>query len=886
MKLNRFVSVVLLLGIPMWASAGISGKISGRVTDRETGEPLLGANVVVEGTSYGAVSDDQGRYFIINLPPGTYSVFCSYMGYKRMSRVNVGVSVDQTSLIDFKIQSEAVQMEAVVINADREVSIQKDLTSSLKKVKSSEIATLPVETVSDLIGLQAGVTVDNGGGIHIRGGRTTEVKYYMDGIAVSDPFNNSPAVNLENSMIQELEVISGTFNAEYGQAMSGIVNIVTKEGTKRFSGSLVASIGDFLSSHDETFYHIDDINPLSQQYYEGSLSGPLKLGGLNASFFLSGRMTNDENWLYGRRVFNITDYSDFRDTNPNKWQIQKTGDSTAVPMNFNNRNSLFGKLNWQFGTRNRFFYSLLHNQGRWKNYSHAYKMNPDYLGTYWNKSFNHVFKWTHVWNLSTFLEFSGNYLTTDFHHYKYAIDRDATEVEIPFGYYTLGLKRFNPANYFSTGGVDPYHVYRTSKTLGTTFSITSQINYTHQLKLGVEFRKHFLDFEDFSLQADAQTRFVPFIPPRSSVNHNQYTGEEKPEEFTAYFQDKIELNSLIMNLGVRFDYFHSRGKIPVDFRDPENDIFPIDSADAYTKVKPKTQISPRIGLAYPITDKGSIHASYGHFFQIPEFTRLFENPEFEITAGEFKSYIGNADLEAQRTTMYEIGLQQQLTPDIIVDVTGFFRDVRNLLGTRLYDTYIGSDRYGRYYNVDYGSVKGITISVEKHPLDGMFSGKLDYTYQTAMGNASDPREIFLLAQQKTQLPKRLVPLNWDQRHTFNASVSLSRPKWGISFIGNFHTGYPWTPLGDIELSNSQYQKSQYSLDMRAFIRRRFGPLQWTWFIQVENVLDTRRSDVLPEIDPYELISHNEAINTLYDYRYNVGREPMPRLVKTGFRLEM
>ncbi len=866
--------------------AGTKGKVAGTVIDQETGDPLYGANIIIENTQLGAMSNQSGQYFILNIPPGLYSVTCTYMGYQKVTKINVQVLIDKTTSINFEMAGEVLQMDAVVINADREIGIQKDLTSSLKKVKSSDIEALPVETVGELIGLQAGVTVDNGGGIHIRGGRTTEVKYYIDGVPVSDPFNNAPAVNLENSMVQELEVISGTFNAEYGQAMSGVVNIVTKEGSNRFSGSLVASMGDFVSNHENVFHHIDDLNPLSQKYVEGSVSGPLNIAGFKMSYFLSARVTDDENWLYGQRVFNTTDYSDFRDTNPENWIIRMSGDSVSVPLNSNFRSSYFGKLNWNFGLENRFFYSISYNNDHWKNYTHAHRLNPDYSGTFRRNSLSHILKWTHMFNRSTFLELSGNYYTRDYQYYKYKIDLEKDIIEIPFGYNTLGLKRFTPANFFSTGGVDPYHFYRSSKTLGTTLSITSQINYTHQIKLGIEFRKHFLEYEDFSIQSDAQTGYVPFIPPLESVNHNQYTGDENPEEFAVYLQDKIELNTMIMNVGMRFDYFNSRGKIPTDFRDPENDILPRASAEAYSAVSPKTQISPRIGLAYPITDRGSIHASYGHFFQIPEFTRLYENPEFEITAGEFNSYIGNADLEAQRTTMYEIGLQQQLTADIILDVTGFFRDVQHLLGTRLYDTYISSDRYGRYYNVDYGSVKGITVSVQKHPLNSMLSVNLDYTYQTAKGNASDPREIFYLAQSKTLPPKRIVPLNWDQRHTFNAFVTLSQPKWGVSFIGNFHTGYPFTPLGEIELSNSQYRKSQYAVDMRAYYRLRFGKFRWTWFVQVENLLDNLRSDVKPEIDPYDLISHEPVINTLYDYRYNVEREPMPRLIKTGFRFEM
>ncbi len=884
---NHYLKVLIcLLIIPLAIFAGTKGKVSGTIVDQKTGEPLPGANVIIESIQFGSMSNEAGQYYILNIPPGLYSITCNYMGYRKTTKINVKVSVDQTTPVHFELSSEAIEMNAVVVNADLEVKIQRDLTSSKRKVDSHAIESLPVETVSDLIGMQAGVTVDNGGGIHIRGGRTTEVKYYVDGVPVSDPFNNAPAVNVENSMIQELEVISGTFDAEYGQAMSGIVNIVTKEGSDKFSGSMVASLGDFVTSHNKTFYNIDDISPFSQKYFEGSLSGPLNLFGFKLSYFFSGRVTDNEGWLYGQRIFNTTDYSEFRDPDPENWIIQSTGDSVAVAMNPSSRGSYFGKFNWKIGSSNRFFYSINYNNGKSKGYSHSNRLNPDSRPTSRSNGLNHILKWTHSFSPSTFMELSGNYLTRNTSSYKYKVDLDKGPEDINQGYYTIGIKRFHPSNFFSTGGVSAGHSYRSSKTFGTTLALTSQINYIHQIKIGMEYRKHFLDLENYSIIANAGSQYLPYVPGTSAGSHDKYTGIEEPEELAFYIQDKIELNSMIMNVGLRYDYFNSHGNVPTNFLDPQNDIFPVPESEAYDKAEAKSQISPRIGLAYPITDRGSIHASYGHFFQIPEFTRLYENPEFEIGSGEFSSYIGNANLEAQRTAMYEIGLQQQLTDDIILDVTGFFRDVRNLLGTKLYETYISSDSYGRYYNVDYGSVKGITVSLQKHPMKSMISVSLDYTYQTAKGNASNPRMIFDLAKSKTEPSKRIAPLNWDQRHTFNAYVTLSKRNWGVSLIGNFRTGSPYTPMGDIELTNSEYRKSQYSVDMRSFYRLKVGKLRCSWFVQIENLLDNLRYEAKPHIDPYDLISHVPVINTLYDYRYSPSSEPMPRLIKTGIRIEL
>ena len=155
----------------------------------------------------------------------------------------------------------------------------------------------------------------------------------------------------------------------------------------------------------------------------------------------------------------------------------------------------------------------------------------------------------------------------------------------------------------------------------------------------------------------------------------------------------------------------------------------------------KVQVSPRIGISYPITDRGAVHLSYGHFFQIPPFEFLYANPNFRIPlTGNFPGFvgstIGNANLEPQRTTMYEIGLQQELTPTIGFTLTGYYKDIRNLLGLEIH---IKNDfkKFGTYVNRDYGAVRGITLSVEKRMQDG-FGGSVDYTYQVAKGDASDP----------------------------------------------------------------------------------------------------------------------------------------------------
>ena len=195
---------------------------------------------------------------------------------------------------------------------------------------------------------------------------------------------------------------------------------------------------------------------------------------------------------------------------------------------------------------------------------------------------------------------------------------------------------------------------------------------------------------------------------------------------------------LIINVGLRYDYFDANSMIPTDLRDPDNSLTNRPEPEAFKKVKPKQQFSPRVGFAFPITASGVIYASYGQFFQIPEFSRLYENPSFTVRGGTFNTVLGNADLEAQRSVLYEIGLQQELTPNLAVDLTIYHRDVRFLLGTALYSAYTGGDSYGVYENRDFGSVRGVTTAFSyRARVSGVTAG-LNYTCQTVRGNGSDP----------------------------------------------------------------------------------------------------------------------------------------------------
>jgi len=878
------LSLVCLMMIPVIVLGDVTGKISGIVVDAESGDALPGANVVVDGTMMGASTSPDGYFYIINVPPGTYSVRASMMGYATLVQKEVLVRVGLTTELNFKLPQSVVELgEEVVVIAERPI-VQKDLTSGRSIVTSSEIKEMPVESFRGVLSTKAGVTTGADGAMHIRGGRSNEIAYMIDGIAVSNPFWGGLAVEVENTAIQELQVVSGTFNAEYGQAMSGVVNIVTKEGGQDYHGNFSAYMGDRLSGHSDIFLNVDEVDPFSQKNIDFSLDGPLPFAGDNLSFFVSGRFYDESGYLFGKREHSVGDaiYVDeasaeilartpynngrinflepftdwnsngvhdlaepFTDANNNgAWDYGEayedldgnsrfsdiepfrdfdrdgirdtgfSGDNALVAMNPYRKFSGQAKLTYRLASNLIFRYNLLLDDIEHKDYSHFFKYNPDGTPTTYQSSISHKLDMTHQLAQNAFYEIKIAHYENDFKEYLYEDWRDPR-------YLPSILISSTPGNEFYGGGQSKTHTYRNSKTSVLRLDFTNQFNKTHQFKLGLEGRYHELFYHSYYIDISETTNWTPQIyTPLTSTGNDQY--QRYPKEFAAYLQDKIELKDMIVNIGLRYDYFNSAWKVVEDNSDrrlvPGNRTSLDDLALKDASVKHK--VSPRLGIAYPITDQGTIHFSYGHFFQIPPFAYLYSNPEFEVISGRFNSVLGNADLDPQQTVIYEIGLQQQVAEFIGLEAICFYKDIKDWLGTEIFELYTRGDYYSRYATVDFGNVKGITLSLEKRR-SNYISGSIDYTYSVAEGNSSDPLSRFydLQTVPPEETEKRVVPLDWDQTHTLNFTVTVSKPRdWGFSLLGKIGSGLPYTPTRDairVDAENSERKPSNIEVDLHA-----------------------------------------------------------------------
>ncbi len=937
-KISNILSTFFFITIFGFSTAfgGTTGKITGRVIDKATGEPLVGSNVILEGTRFGAATDTDGRYFILNISPGTYSIKARMIGFTPTIVTEVKVSVDFTTRIDFELTISVVELGGVEIIASASI-IKMDLTSTRAVIGAETISQMPVESFDEVLELQAGIIRGSDNKIHIRGGRASEITYLIDGIPVNDPYSNEIGVEVENEAIQELQVISGTFNAEYGRAMSGVVDIVTKDGGRKFSGNISGFLGDYISSDDKLFPNIDDLNANGLTNLQVTLGGPVPGLGDKWSFFTSGRRFKNEGWLYGQRLVTPGLLDQSNSAGPT-WTVED-GDGAFVPMNSFLKKSAQGKLTFSPSYRIKVSYSTFWNKLDNRVYDHLFKFNPDGDYKQNKEGITQIVALNHTLSSRTFYTIKLSLNNTDFKRGVFDDSKDALDPNY------IDVEAFRGRLY--DGGTKLWHLDRNTTSKSGKFDITSQMTNNHQIKSGLEIRSHNLKFEEYKVIIGASTDFLPVaatdVP--GNVNFNKY--EHSPLEASLYFQDKMEFSDLIINIGIRGEYFDPSSRIPSDKRDPDNAKFYnvtnvdgsivriaegnfnptahtiIDSVDIrdiawvtkYEEAKVSYSLSPRIGLAYPITERSVIHFSYGHFSQVPPFQFLYQNSDFEVRRGPLNknegkgvfdriysadpeaegNLMGNASLKSQRTINYELGIQQQITENMGVDITGFYKDMRNLLGTEIVEMY-DTRLYARYVNRDVGNVRGITVAFNKRQSNHV-SLAVDYTFQIAEGNASDPSDAFLDAVSGRESEIRVVPLDWDQTHTFNTNLTIFRESWGASLLGKLGSGLPYTfepPQQGAQFTrfeNNERRPAQITFDLNVHKDFVVGGIQSSFFLKVFNLFD-RRNEIAVYSDTgraghtirTQFWGEWTDIGTVEDWVNRPHMFSQPRRIQLGFRL--
>ncbi len=1055
MRKNLTLTIILIIILSFsFTLAGTTGKITGIVTDSETGDPLIGCNVIIEGTDLGAATNIDGQYVILNIQPGKYNVRTSMIGYTDFVVQNVQVSIDLTTTVDFKLTIEVLGGEEVTIVAERP-AVQMDLTSSEARVSSDQLELMPVTEVWDVISLQSGITKDAGGGIHIRGGRGQEIAYWVDGVSVTDGYDGGLSVAVDNNAIKELQVISGTFNAEYGQAMSGIINLVTKDGGQDYHGLFLLYGGSYASDSyfpvtpDTVFFNdkltgLEKTDITNEQNLEASVSGPFPLLGKWLTFYGYLRKNKSDGWLNGWSVYDkygnlvadssaykIIDTGGVKDTvevfkkyNSYWYSLPTSGETdttiriakkdinffvvdtniTIVPMNQREKLNTNLKLTFKLNPRMKLRFSYMTSDEEYQSYNHYAQHSPEGELIHFNSGRNMKLNFTHNLSSRTFYTLDFSEFSKDYHHYAFesifdtktknryfyilsdlsdtleafkendyywysTTDSSGNRIYTELDYNDISFTTIDtfrtshyidpqyfaheqavfPVSSFKVWGINRSSFNRKTTTSVAKFDVTSQVTPVHQVKFGAEYRKHDLSLNDYSIDdSDPKDEvFTIRVPGYHEISYdslmnrwmvldtvdNIFLGwdwtsnkdpdslgfdtrqeaekfsnyfnknvqfgrryyHEKLEEFSAYIQDKIEFKSVIINVGLRYDWFNPKAVVPMNpsepyignprrdpldsltlaereninwtqYVDPNGDgifsdgfyssFIPDSGASLvgakgwWKKTTIKQKISPRIGIAYPITDKGVIHFSFGHFFQVPSFERLFANPGYKIpeTSGKFGIF-GNPDLKPQKTVMYELGLRQEIFPGFTVDITGYYRDVRDWVSTGIPIKIADGVSYFIYVNKDYSNVRGLTLNIDKR-FSNYYGFNINYTFQVAEGSNSHSDEEFGAFLNNEEPTRLILPLDWDQTHTVNGVFFLGMRNWNLSLLGQFGSGNPYTPAINIAatqgintstvyLNNSRRKPIIYNLDLNFIYTIPIRGIEPQLFIKVFNLLDRR-----------------------------------------------
>lgn len=904
--LTLFLSILLTSFV--FADFGTKGKIAGTVID-EFGETLIGVQVYIDGTTKGTLTDVDGKYTIINLDPGTYTVVFSYIGFATTRVEKVQVIVDKTTEVNVTLREEVIEGQEIVVTAERPI-VEKDRTTTTSYISSEQLEALPLVSINEAINQTAGV-VDG----HFRGGRTGEVSYLVNGVPINNAFNNGASFDVEQNMVSSLEVISGVFNAEYGQALSGVVNIVTKGVSPEWTGNFLGYAGRIVSNRElefvtrntdqklfltgddfsnEKFTYSEVAPAIGDQDYQVSLGGPIIKDKLSIQTTL--RYVKFDGHLIGRDLFRPSDVQSANvrtGDDPSTWLIQASGDGDFESLNRQERLSLNSSFVYEINSRLKFDYNLFYQFGDGRNYDQAYKYNPNGINNYYFSNQTHIAGLRLSMGDNAFANLSYSFLNDQSESYLYDDVTASGDLD----------ERYVPADFSSQQGADAFLMggnylgsgQEITKTHTIVADYTNQINNIVLWKSGVSTRFHRLDNENFGISVNLATGRA-FRSTNDVLNNDL---EVSPWEAAAYSQVKLEFDQLIVNAGLRFDYFEPDFIVPRDYSqfhletipDPDN---PGSEISNRIQADPTYQLSPRLGVAFPISETGVMRFSAGLFFQTPQLNLLYVNNEFDRSQSAAAYTLGNANLEPERTLQFEIGLQQGLTETMGLDLTVFSKDVRELAGQTVVRGNTGVP-VGRLDNIDYGTVKGVTLSLYERGT-GQLSWTLDYTLQFASGSASDPGERFNRFVNNAEDIITINRLNWDRRNVLNNSITWVT-KFGLtlSAINSLQSGSPYTSERDQITSlipNNLDTPTWFNSDVRAYYKPPAISHNVEFFVQVDNLFDSNPHFGIyndtglanESTDLWRLqnsVGRPGGLNTYEEFYLDPSRRGAPRSVKIG-----
>lgn len=741
--LKYFLICFLLTGTVYAQKASIRGV----VTDAENGEPLVGVNIILRGTYYGAASGLDGSYLITGMGDGSYDMLASMIGYKQYLYGGIEIKDGETRRIDIALETTVLSLgQDVVVVGDKPL-IDATSTASSVSVTAEDLMGKIVESVSDIVGQQAGVSTSNNE-IHIRGGRVDESQFIVDGLSIKDPLTGeTSSLYVNPNAIKELEIITGGFNAEYGQAMSGIIDVKLKEGASRFEAS-------FRYKTDQIFgkagFNTDNL--------EFTLGGPLyKSGGFlpgELSYFVSGYLYLSNSYLPGASV--LYPYREWMQTFSRRQE--------------NNLSSM-AKLSWNLSQKYKLSVSYNQsanvNQGYFTSASFPYAFQEildNYpTNTRESKVFNAL--WTHTINPRLFYTVNAGYFYTSFHkavqnkhwtEYEECLDLDPTQYTARDEYGNIIV--FTGDEFWDHGDA-PYWYDYWSKNFTLSSAFTYQPGMRHKVKGGLEHRFTEMQVVDI---------YKPWLGSGLGESYDYY--KVKPSDGSFYIQDMITFEGMIANIGLRYDYWFIGDYVTQAMLDP--DILTITQAGrekyfaethSLFGARFKGHLSPRLGISHPVTDNDVLYFNYGHFSQLPTYNYVYA--KLNTISDNPYSLIGNPNLNPKTTVAYELGIKHKFSAASAIEFKAYYKDMFDYETAQTITSFnplVGNYSMMMYLNMDYARSRGIEL-IFRQTAGRFFSGDAAFTYSITTGKSSNPDDNVLV--EAGMIPEKPLSenyLSWDE----------------------------------------------------------------------------------------------------------------------------
>lgn len=913
------------------------GYLYGTVTD-SSGVPLDGITIKLKSTYLGSVSNEEGKYRVNEVAYGSYTVVVAAEGFRTVEYTDVKVNSQDGNKLDIVLKSTSFSVDQEIeVVGDRPL-MDIEQTSSSHIVTSDDINKSIATNVTDVITQQAGVVQDDNE-IHIRGGRNYENSFLVDGVSVQDPLSGTGyGLQLSANSLEEVEVITGGYNAEYGQATSGVVNVRTKEGRyndvnffvqyKRDNFGVNKNSGSSFNT-DVLEMNLSGPDPISK-YLLGALGirppGEITLFG---SFFMGlsdGFFVNNGGYKASQVNSSTFGGTRFAPRQDNNWYWLGKATYKIIPTmklgySFNqsvsiNQNSSTLQTNLEYVEPS-------------PGYQYDFQKILDNANTYTQNSFFHTINWTHTTSPKTFYEFKLNKFFTHLRVDANGLNWDQyTEpldlIKPPFQYYPIDSIRTGiiPGDgFYDVGNPYTWHDHYVDE-------ISGKLDYVHnftpksKFKAGAE-----ASFQEMQLVDIYQ----PWIKPMG-LNNDVYKVYPAFGDF--YAQHSLTFKGMILNYGLRLDYWFPGKYVDDAVKDTNVVTIPDQIRSAYEDDtynifgrRAKLSLSPRIGISHPITNNQTLFFSYGHFSKRPKPQFVYAKLNPQSAQSTFQKF-GNPNLNPETTVAYELGIRNQFTNDDVLTITAYYKNIYDYVATR--SIAINSGRligksFVTYFNQDYARSRGIEIEYKKRISD-IFNAKLNFTYSVATGKSSTSDQGFLVVTRGATETISETFLSWDKPIQASANLYYNIPKGkGIfGFAKNilddisiktrvfFQSGKRYTEqiltgyldngrpeyTADIDNINGEVGENWFWIDLNIDKYIYIRSFEVVLGLEIENIFNAKNSTILnpvtgkayefgdPTPDYYNDPLYPDLQAPITPYPYNPARYLSPRNIKFAISLKL